>query len=222
MGYPRAQLELLTNISWWQIHYSERSAEEIEAMPLSYNLMVSNLVSEFPNLLMFIPKTLVGISLRKKCISCCKRPWELGRSWKGSGKIGECLYALPARCRFEMKQIGVTRTERKFTESSEKQHWDEGVGQPIRVRERIYQGPEQAFLFNVTGWPPCPPPASLLLSKAWVSLWVQAGIVPAFMLMKAGQRERLPGKQDLSKRTHSRRLKRARALNRRGKNNILQ
>lgn len=147
-----------------------------------------------------MPGILVGVSLRDKCISCCKRPCVLGRTWKGSGKAGECLYSLPTKPAFEMQQIGVAIIGTKFIETSKKEHWGVEVGQPVRIlasefQERVNQGPERAFLFSETG---SPLPA-WLLSKAWISLCVRACTIQPVRSWRQDKGKRLAGKQALAR-----------------------
>lgn len=187
---------------WQRIHYSERSAKEMEAMPLSYNLMVSKFVHEFPNLLTFMPGILLGVSLRDKCISCCKRPCVLRRTWKGSGRAGECLYSLPAKPSFEMQQIGVTIIGTKFIETSKKEHWGMEVRWPVQIpassefQERVNQRPERDSLFSQTGGSPLP---AWLLSKAWVSLCVRAHTIQPVCLWRQDKGKRLAEKEALAR-----------------------
>ena len=45
----------------------------------------------------------------------------LGRTWKGSGRVGECLYSLPTRVSFEMQQVGFTIIGTKFIETCKRE-----------------------------------------------------------------------------------------------------
>lgn len=67
-----------------------------QATSLSYDLMISESVSELPDLPTFMPMGLVGVSLRNKCISYGQKKKRLRVCWKGSGRVRECLDSLPA------------------------------------------------------------------------------------------------------------------------------
>ena len=79
--------------------------------------------------------TLVGVSLKNKCVSYCKRRLcvcvcvcvcvYVGRDLEGisgSVRVRDCLYSLPARVSFEMQQAGFTIIGTKFIETSEREH----------------------------------------------------------------------------------------------------
>lgn len=80
--------------------------------------MISKFGREFPDLLTWMPMILVGVSLRNKCISYCKR--RLCVCWKGSGRVRERLCSLPARFSFETQQVGVTRIGTQLIETCRK------------------------------------------------------------------------------------------------------
>ena len=56
------------------------------------------------------------------CVCVCVCVCVLGGTWKGSVKVGDCLYSLPARVSFEMQQVGFTTIGTKFVETSEREH----------------------------------------------------------------------------------------------------
>lgn len=89
-------------------------------------------VCEFPNLLTSFQGS-NGCFPKEQMDFLCKRPWALGGTWKGSGRVGECLYSLPDRFSFEMERTVPTITGAEFKETTKKRWWDGELGRLILI-----------------------------------------------------------------------------------------